>query len=124
MSLVQVKILAKRVAVISLSSPKQMNALTVKMGDDLATAFHSLDPKLVSSVVLTGEGDAFSAGGDFDFLRSRAKASREENIATMLKFYRLFLDPVRTSPFPVIAAVNGACVGNSNPCPTYCTPLK
>lgn len=101
----------KTVAVVTLNCPSKLNALSESLGAALGAAFASLDPRLVHAVVLTGAGAAFSAGGDFDFLRARAKAPPAANVATMVSFYKRFLLPLRRCPLPVVAAVNGAAVG-------------
>jgi enoyl-CoA hydratase len=102
---------SSRVAIITLNNPSKLNALTEAIGDELGAAFRALDPARVSAVVLTGAGAAFSAGGDLDFLRARAKAEPRANVATMVAFYKRFLLPLRRSPLPIVAAVNGAAVG-------------
>eukprot|EP00939_MAST-03C_sp_MAST-3C-sp1_P005094 g5094.t1 len=61
-------------------------------------------------VVLTGEGRAFSAGGDVAFLRKRMADSPLSNAKEMVNFYRRFLC-VRDLHVPVIAAINGHAVG-------------
>jgi enoyl-CoA hydratase len=110
-SLVSVTHLARRVAQITFTNSKKLNPMTAALGEALRGAFASLDPAHTSAIVLTGEGSSFSAGGDLDFLRARAAANPEVNVDTMVDFYRLFLTPLRGCPFPVIAAVSGACVG-------------
>lgn len=60
--------------------------------------------------MLRGEGRAFSAGGDLNFLRARHADTADSNIETMLAFYNRFLC-VRRIPVPVIAAVNGPAIG-------------
>jgi enoyl-CoA hydratase/carnithine racemase len=108
--LVTTQILPSRVALITLHNPLKFNALTEAMGDELGASFSSLE-RQVSAVVLTGAGAAFSAGGDLDFLRARARATPVDNVTTMVAFYKRFLLPLRHCPVPVVCAVNGAAVG-------------
>lgn len=64
----------------------------------------------IRSCVVTGEGHAFSAGGDLAWLRERHDATPYQNRLTMLKFYNLFLH-IRTLTVPTIAAINGHAIG-------------
>jgi len=64
----------------------------------------------IRAVVVTGNGRAFSAGGDLDFLRDRHHDKPANNAPIMRAFYDGFLC-VRTLPVPVIAAINGHAVG-------------
>lgn len=80
-----------------------MNALT----EDVGRAFESEVSKLLSqedlkSVIVTGEGKAFSAGGDIDFLLDRRNYQVSENVKTMLDFYNRFLS-IRKLTVPTIA---------------------
>jgi enoyl-CoA hydratase len=100
-----------RVAILTLSDEARLNPMTEKLGDSFGKAFASLDYRTVCAVVLTGAGRAFSAGGDLDFLRARAAATQSENFTTMLRFYRLFLTPLRSCPVPTIASIHGPAVG-------------
>ena len=109
--LVTTTTLPSKVALITLNAPSKLNALTEAMGDELGAAFSALNPREVSAVVLTGAGGAFSAGGDLDFLRARARAAPAANVATMVAFYKRFLLPLRNCPLPIVCAVNGAAVG-------------
>jgi enoyl-CoA hydratase len=106
------------VVTLQFNDPDRLNAMTQKMGeafrDKIATL--SQDASL-RAVVLTGEGRAFSAGGDLGMLQEKAdqgaaapgtawRGIRDD----MSTFYRLFLS-IRDLPCPTIAAVNGHAVG-------------
>lgn len=100
------------VAHLEFDQPETRNSLTLELGLAFHSALHSLagESVLPRAVVLSGRGDVFSSGGDFDLLASFAEKTPRENKEFMDSFYRLFLS-IRNMPFPVIAAVNGHAVG-------------
>lgn len=100
-----------RVLVITLNDPSRLNALTEIMGHELGKVFDAIDTKDTAAVVLTGQGKAFSAGGDLDFLKARSVETPLNNAKTMINFYKLFLTPLRNSPVPVIAAIQNLAIG-------------
>jgi enoyl-CoA hydratase/carnithine racemase len=72
------------VVTITLNRPKLLNALTVEMGEKFASVVESLKAdESIRAVVLTGEGRAFSAGGDMGFLKSRQTTPPQRNSETM-----------------------------------------
>ena len=90
----------KTVKLVTLNSPKNLNAMTVELGDAFREAMvglSTLPPSELRAVVLTGEGRAFSAGGDLTFLEDRRVASPTSNALTMRAFYERFLS-VRSVP--------------------------
>ncbi len=98
------------VRVVRLSRPEQLNAIN----DDLHLALTRLFPQLSADAdarvaVITGEGRAFSAGGDFDLLDRMAndRALRHDVIA---EGRELVVNMIRCR-VPVVAAVNGPAVG-------------
>ena len=64
----------------------------------------------IRSCIVTGEGHAFSAGGDLAWLRERHDSTPYQNRLTMLKFYNLYLH-IRPLTVPTIAAINGHAIG-------------
>ena len=98
------------VRIVRLSRPEQLNAIN----DELHLGLTRLFPQLSADddarvAVITGEGRAFSAGGDFDLLDRMAndRALRRDVIA---EGRELVLNMVRCR-VPVVAAVNGPAVG-------------
>ena len=83
--------IASTVRFIRFNRPEKKNALTQEMGRHFKNAI--LELKQDSNcrvVVLTGEGDCFSAGGDFKFLEQRCNDSAPNNQAVMKSFYDSF----------------------------------
>ena len=98
------------VRIIRLARPDQLNAVNAELHLALTRLFPLLSADADARVaVITGEGRAFSAGGDFDLLDRMAKdrALRRDVIA---EGRELVLNMIRCR-IPVVAAVNGPAVG-------------
>jgi len=96
------------VAWIRLNRPDRMNAYDSAMGERLTGAVK--DAADAGVIVLTGTGRAFCAGG---YLANLADPDPAELRAMFFASLELF-EAIRTSPRPVIAAVNGAAAGGGN----------
>jgi enoyl-CoA hydratase len=98
------------VRIVRLCRPDQLNAVNDELHRALAQVFPQLSADADARVaVITGEGRAFSAGGDFDLLKRMAddKVLRRDVIA---EGRELVLNMIRCR-VPVVAAVNGPAVG-------------
>ncbi len=93
---------------IRLNRPDRMNAYDAAMAEELIDAIQSAADSGV--IVITGSGRAFCAGGYL------ADLSDPDPIALRRMFYGSLhvYEAIRTSPRPVIAAVNGAAAGGGN----------
>jgi enoyl-CoA hydratase/carnithine racemase len=98
------------VRIVRLARPEQLNAVN----EDLHLALTRVFPLLSAdrearAAVITGEGRAFSAGGDFQLLErmTNDRTLRREVIA---EGRELVLNMIRCR-VPVVAAVNGPAVG-------------
>jgi enoyl-CoA hydratase len=98
------------VRIVQLSRPGQLNAVNDELHLGLTRLFPQLSADADARVaVITGEGRAFSAGGDFDLLDRMAndRVLRRDVIA---EGRELVLNMIRCR-VPVVAAVNGPAVG-------------
>lgn len=98
------------VAVITLNRPDKLNAISVKMIEEIHTALDEIEASDdVRALVLTGSGRAFSAGFD---LKEGATQKRDgvKDWRRVLKFDIDFIMRFWHSPLPTIAAVHGPCL--------------
>jgi enoyl-CoA hydratase/carnithine racemase len=96
------------VAWIRLNRPERMNAYDASMARELITAIEAAADSGV--IVLTGTGKAFCAGGYLANLSTPDAGALRSMFYGSLHLY----EAIRTSPRPVIAAVNGAAAGGGN----------
>ncbi len=96
---------------LTLNDTATRNAMSEEMAAEFEAHVQSLcADDQTSVVILTGSGDAFSAGGHLEMLLRKASLSLEENKIQMDLFYSQFLS-IRKIPVPVIAAISGPAVG-------------
>jgi enoyl-CoA hydratase/carnithine racemase len=98
------------VRIIRLNRPDQLNASNHELHEGLAALWPQLDEDTdARAAVLTGNGRAFSAGGDFDYLRELTEDT-DLRAQTMVSGRRIVTGMVACK-VPVVAAVNGPAVG-------------
>ena len=98
------------IRIIRLNRPEQLNATNHELHGGLADLFPQIDADDdARAVVLTGNGRAFSAGGDFNYLDllSRDADVRRETLADGKRI----VTGMVACRVPVVAAVNGPAVG-------------
>jgi enoyl-CoA hydratase len=91
------------------SRPERLNAWDGETLAALGGALAEAGGTDAGAIVLHGEGGAFSSGDD---LRETATLTPEEWAATLTGFNRLTREVV-SAPQPVLAAVEGVCVGGA-----------
>ncbi len=100
------------VAVVTLNRPEKKNPLTFESYAELRDTFRGLTSAAgVKAVVLTGAGGNFCSGGD---VLEIIGPLTEMDMRGLLDFTRMTGDlvkAIRACPQPVIAAVDGVCVG-------------
>lgn len=100
------------VAIITLNRPEKKNPLTFESYVELRDTFRGLSAAAdVKAVVVTGAGGNFCSGGD---VLEIIGPLTEMDMRGLLDFTRMTGDlvkAIRACPQPVIAAVDGVCVG-------------
>jgi enoyl-CoA hydratase/carnithine racemase len=98
------------VRIVRLARPEQLNAINDALHLGLTRLFPQLSADTDARVaVITGEGRAFSAGGDFDLL-DRMAEDRALRRDVITEGRALVINMIRCR-VPVVAAVNGPAVG-------------
>ncbi len=97
-----------QIAIMTISRPKVLNALSKEVLDELNEAIDNVDVENIRCLILTGDGEkSFVAGADIATQYPFSKKDGEEwgnyGNGIFLKIERL--------PIPVIAAVNGYALG-------------
>lgn len=96
------------VATITLGRSALNTELKVALREALAAA--AADPA-VRAVILTGSGSAFCVGQDLAEHALNLQTAPELSLVTVDEHYNPIVRSMATMPKPVIAAVNGTCVG-------------
>jgi dihydroxynaphthoic acid synthetase len=106
------------IVTITMNRPQKLNALSDVMIAELTEAFHKADEDpTVAAVILTGAGEkSFCAGGDVSSLSGltgdKAKVWNKRIVALSTAIRNMYK--------PVIAAVNGICIGAGNELNCFC----
>lgn len=96
---------------IELCRPEVMNAFDSALQDELTRAIEKVGTDTsVRAVMLSGQGNAFSAGADLN-LDASTSTLRSRTYAELTQRYNPIVRGIRTMPKPVVAAVNGPAVG-------------
>lgn len=102
---------APGVAQVTMARPAVFNAFNETMIDELSAAITQLGANdQVRVIVLAGEGKAFSAGADLQWMQRAAQARFEDNLADGRRFAQMF-HLIDTCPKPTVARVHGLALG-------------
>jgi len=98
---------SNNVCELVLDNPGRKNALSYALLDDLNKTLAAAREDAVRAVILTGAGDAFSAGADFSDLTGTIDDLAIDDAIEKV------VQQIRSFPAPVIAAVDGPCMGGA-----------
>jgi 2-(1,2-epoxy-1,2-dihydrophenyl)acetyl-CoA isomerase len=105
------------IAILTLSRPDKLNAIGEREDcRDLIAAIGDIaEDRAISAAILTGEGRAFSAGGNLQGMKDRNGIGPLEHPASTRTNYRSGIQGIprafRALEVPIIAAVNGHAIG-------------
>ena len=115
-----------KVAHIKLSRPERLNAMTLAFWSELPSIVHELDARGdVRATLISSTGKHFTAGMDLsvfqgnDTLGTESVAAREKFRAKLIELQQSF-GALAEARFPVIAAVQGGCIGGGVDLATAC----
>jgi len=102
---------ANSITSVTIQRAEAKNALNADLIKSLTDTFSRLavddDTRVI---ILTGEGDTFSAGADINYMKQLGKLSEKENKSDAENLSNLFRT-VSDCPKPVIGKINGAAFG-------------
>src|SRR5437899_8300226 len=93
---------------VTLARPERRNAFDAELISELTEAFADVGD--ARAVVLAGEGESFCAGADIGWQRAAIDLSYDENVDDALSLFRM-LKTIDSCPAPVIARIQGYCLG-------------
>jgi len=101
----------ENIVVLRLNLPEALNPMTREMALEFPQAIEQIgrDPE-IKGLILTGNGQAFSAGGNLKQMLQRTEEAPFRHKEDIRQFYRSFLS-IRNLRIPTIAAVNGYAIG-------------
>jgi enoyl-CoA hydratase/carnithine racemase len=97
------------VAILTLSRPEKLNAISTEVERALAGALDDESVTHSRALVLTGEGRAFSAGADITEFQDRDPAAIVAYYRETGSVYERFA----AFPIPTLAAIHGYCLGGA-----------
>ena len=106
--------LGESMAWINLDRPEVRNALNAELIHELTEVFEWLNSRDdIRVVILKGNGKAFCAGADLEYMKAMAGFSYNQNVADAEKLSKLF-QTIYFCNKAVIVDVHGACIGGAN----------
>ena len=107
-----------RIGIITFNRPQRRNAFNAHMLAELERVTAELSVDLPRVVVVTGRGEAFSAGFDVnpdnphvDHLVKAVETHDESHVVDFMRQLRKIVDDFIALPVPIIAAINGKAYG-------------
>jgi methylglutaconyl-CoA hydratase len=101
------------VAYVKLHRPDMRNAFNTEMIDEITRTFQDFEKRQdLRAVTLSGEGKAFCAGADLNWMKEMVNYSLEENRRDSLKLFAMF-EAIANCSLPVLGLVHGGAFGGA-----------
>lgn len=98
-------------ATVTLNRPEIRNAFNSEMIKELTETFSQLGHRSdIRAICLSGEGKAFCAGGDLNWMKEMVEFSNEENLADARQLFEMF-EAIHFCNIPIIGKVHGSVFG-------------
>ncbi len=105
--MIEVRVEADKVGIITLNRPKQLNALNDQLMDELGAALKAFDAdEKIGCMIITGSERAFAAGADIGAMAKYSFADAYKG-----DYITRNWEAIRSIRKPVIAAVSGFALG-------------
>jgi enoyl-CoA hydratase len=117
------------VCTVKLNRPTRGNSFNIDMWTDLRTVFEEINKdSKVRCVILTGNEKSFSTGMDLSVFQEMEQISKKENcpgrqresLIHIIKWLQDAISGPEKCVVPVIAAINGHCIGGAVDLATAC----
>lgn len=100
--------LADNILFITLNRPKKHNALCIDLVRELNTAFNqALTNTEINAVIILGNENAFSAGGDLKEMQQLSVSEAQKRSAYVQETFSL----LKEQKVPVVSIISGVCLG-------------
>lgn len=97
---------------IAFDDPENGNAVSAAAHEELTDVFEDARRESAARVVLlTGNGDAFSTGGDLDRMKRRIEAPEDDPFEESLREAETIVRSLLALEKPIVAKVNGHAIG-------------
>lgn len=102
----------ERVAVISLNRPESLNSLDLDIFKEMLVALTDCEKdNTIKVIVISGEGRAFSSGGDLQYMMRKGMKAVPDEIEEMAEAAGQVALKIRAIEKPFIASLKGAVAG-------------
>lgn len=117
------------ICIVSLNRPDKRNAINMQLWHDLKSVFDDIQcDDSIRVVILTGEGKDFSSGMDLSvfadmqsiLMKISCEGKRREALSRTIQYFQDVISQPEKCRVPVIAAVNGNCIGGALDLITAC----
>lgn len=114
------------VAILKLNRPERLNAIDLGEGgmhEELEEIFGKIsDDREIRSLIITGEGKAFSAGGDIKYFQEVIKKGERNvnEVKRLLRMGRKIIESLISIEIPTIAVINGPAMGQGATIALFC----